>query len=47
MEATDTSNKQYTVNSEIFMRILLSRIALKGIFATLKIPDLGMINLYQ
>ena len=36
-----------TVNSEIFARILFSRIALKGIFATLKIRDLGMIYLYQ
>ena len=32
-----------TVNSEIFARILFSRIALKGIFATLEIRDLGMI----
>ena len=30
-----------TVNSEIFVRILFSRIALKDIFATFKICDLG------
>ena len=29
----------HTVNSEIFARILLSRIALKDIFSTLKIRD--------
>ena len=37
----------YNVNSEIFARILFSRIALKDIFATLKIRDLGMIYVYQ
>ena len=36
-----------TVNSEIFARILFSRIALKVIFAMLKIRDYGMIYLYQ
>ena len=36
-----------TVNSEIFARILFSRIALKHIFATLKIRDKGVIYLYQ
>ena len=36
-----------TVNSEIFARFLISRIALKDIFATLKIRDYRMINLYQ
>ena len=35
------------VNPEIFARILFSRIALKDIFATLKIRDKGMIYLYQ
>ena len=33
----------YTVNPEIFARILFSRIALKDIFVTLKIRDYGMI----
>ena len=32
-----------TVNLEIFARILFSQIALKDIFATLEICDLGMI----
>ena len=36
-----------TVNLEIFARILFSRIALKHIFATLKIRDKGVIYLYQ
>ena len=36
-----------TVNSEIFARILFSRIALKPIFVTLKIRDKGVIDLYQ
>ena len=36
-----------TKNSEIFARILFSRTALKGIFATLTICDEGMIYLYQ
>ena len=36
-----------TVNSEIFVRILFSRIAFKDIFATLEICDLGMIYVYQ
>ena len=35
-----------TVNSEIFARILFSRIALKDIFATLKIRDWGILYLY-
>ena len=34
-------------HSEIFTRILFSPIALKDIFATLKIRDLGMIYLHQ
>ena len=42
--ASATSN---TVNPEIFARILFSRIALKDIFAALKISDKGMIYLYQ
>ena len=37
----------YTVNSEIFARILFSRKALKDIFVTLKIRDFGMIYLHQ
>ena len=41
------SNKQNTVNSEIFARILFSRIVLKDIFAKLKIRDQGMIYIYQ
>ena len=41
------TGKDNTVNSEIFARILFSRIALKGIFATLKIRDLGILYLYQ
>ena len=36
-----------TVNSEIFARILFSQIALKDIFATIKIRDFGMIYLHQ
>ena len=36
-----------TVNSEIFARILFSPVALKHIFAMLKICDKGMIYLYQ
>ena len=36
-----------TVSSEIFARILLSRIALKDIFATLEIRDLSMIYVYK
>ena len=40
-------NSLVTVNSEIFLRILFSRVALKDIFATVKIRDLGMIHLYQ
>ena len=36
-----------TVNSEIFAKILFSRIALKDIFATFKIRDQVMIYLYQ
>ena len=39
--------KRHTVNSEIFARILFSRIALKGIFATFKIRDLDMIYLHK
>ena len=35
------------VNPEIFARISLPRIALKVIFAALKIRDKGMIYLYQ
>ena len=38
---------QSTVNPEVFARILFSQIALKDIFATLKIRDLGMVYLYQ
>ena len=41
------TNHKNTVNSEIFARILFSRIALKCIFATLEIRDLGMIYLSQ
>ena len=41
------SQSFYTVNLEMFVRILFSRIALKDIFATLKIRDLGMINVYK
>ena len=37
----------YTVDSETFAVMLFSRIALKDIFATLKIRDLGLIYLYQ
>ena len=36
-----------TVNSEIFVKILLSRIALKDIFAMLKICHWGKIYLHQ
>ena len=36
-----------TVNLEIFVRILFSRIALKDIFATLNIRNWSMIFLYQ
>ena len=36
-----------TVNSEIFARILFSRIVLKRIFGMLKIHDKGVIYLYQ
>ena len=36
-----------TVNSEIFARFLISRIALKDIFATFKNRDFGMIYLHQ
>ena len=36
-----------TVNSEIFARISISRMALKDIFATLKIHDKGKIYTYQ
>ena len=36
-----------TVNLEIFVRILFSGIALKDIFATLEIRNLGMIYVYQ
>ena len=36
-----------TVNMEIFARILFLRIALKEIFAMLKIRDFGMIYLHQ
>ena len=36
-----------TVNPEIFARILISRMALKDIFATFKIRDEGMIYQYQ
>ena len=36
-----------TVNLEIFERILFSWIALKDIFATLKIPNWSMVYLYQ
>ena len=42
-----TSLHTNTVNSEIFARILFSRIALKGIFVTLGIRDLGMVYIYQ
>ena len=35
-----------TVNSEIFARILFSRIAIKYIFATFKIRDQGMIDIF-
>ena len=37
----------YTVNSEIFARIFISRITLKDIFSTLKIPHYGIIYLHQ
>ena len=36
-----------TVSSEIFARILFSRIVLKHIFAMFKIRDKGVIYLYQ
>ena len=36
-----------TVNSEIIVRILFSRIALKDIFAMFKIHELDMIYLHQ
>ena len=39
--------RDYYVNPEIVVRILFSQIALKYIFAALKIRDLGMIYLYQ
>ena len=39
----DRAGKWYTVNSEIFARILFSRIGLKDIFVTLKVRDLGII----
>ena len=39
--------KGYTVNSEIFARILFLQIALKYIFVTFKICDKGVIYLYQ
>ena len=42
----DESLVLFTVNSEIFARILFSLIALKDIFATLKIRDMCMIYLY-
>ena len=41
------ANRRTTVNSEIFARILFSRIALKDIFATYKIRDHDMIYLHQ
>ena len=37
LSADDTSKKSATVNPEIFVRILFSRIALNNIFVTLKI----------
>ena len=37
--------KKSTGNSEIFARILFSRITLKDIFATFKIFDLDILNL--
>ena len=43
----EITSKRGAVNSEIFARILFSRISLKGIFATIEIRDLGIIYLYQ
>ena len=40
-------NSQGTVNSEIFARILFSRIESKDIFATFKIRNYCMIYIYQ
>ena len=40
-------SKMITVNSEIFERILLSRLALKHILSALQIRDKGVIYLYQ
>ena len=42
--AMNTLMRMYTVNSEIYARILFSRIALKDKFATFKIRNLGMVN---
>ena len=39
--------RHITVILEIFARIVFSRIALKDIFATLEIRDLGIIYVYQ
>ena len=41
------NSEPITVNSEIFARVLISQIALKHIFATLKIHDKGVLYLYQ
>ena len=35
---------QHSVNSEIFARILFSRVAIKDIFAMLKSRDMGMVD---
>ena len=40
-------NGLYTINSEIFARILFSQLTLKHIFVTLKIRDKGVIYQYQ
>ena len=41
------AERKHTVNSEIFARILFSRIALKDIFAMVKIRDFDMIYLHR
>ena len=43
----DVVHVLYTVKFEIFARILFSWMALKNIFAKLKLRGLGMIYLYQ
>ena len=47
LQLTFMNHRLITVNSEIFARILISRITLKDTFATLKIRDFRMIYLHQ